>query len=270
MLSITSDYFTDAGCPEPYLRRIADAGFTHVHWCHHWADDFLYSECEIEKIIEWFDRFGLRLNDLHGTAGNEKCWYSSLEYERASGVELVKNRIDMAVRMESDVVIMHVGDEPEDTKANTRYWSQLWKSLDELEPYCTDRGVRIAVENTPDFDQLEKILCKYPPDYIGICFDSGHNNFRYKGDLTHIDRLKNRIISLHLHDNDGNDDEHKLLFSGTINWEEIARIVAQSSYTKPISIEVAMVKMEIEDERIFLARAFETGTRFAEMVDKHR
>jgi hypothetical protein len=36
-LSINTDYLTDKLSPEPCLRRIADAGFTHIHWCHHWG-----------------------------------------------------------------------------------------------------------------------------------------------------------------------------------------------------------------------------------------
>ena len=46
MLSMTSDYVTETGCPEPYLRRIAEAGFSRVHWCHQWNTDFLYADCE--------------------------------------------------------------------------------------------------------------------------------------------------------------------------------------------------------------------------------
>ena len=41
MLSITSDYFQSAGDALPYLQRIAEAGFTHVHWCHEWATDYI-------------------------------------------------------------------------------------------------------------------------------------------------------------------------------------------------------------------------------------
>ncbi len=73
-LSMTSDYVTSTGCPEPYLEGIAQAGFSHVHWCHQWCTDFLYSDSEIHQITEWFERFGLKLLDLHASAGQEKNW----------------------------------------------------------------------------------------------------------------------------------------------------------------------------------------------------
>jgi len=71
-LSITTDYAADTGSPEPYLRRIADADFSHIHWCHHWDTDFLYSRWEIDQIRHWLQDFGLRLLDLHASAGREK------------------------------------------------------------------------------------------------------------------------------------------------------------------------------------------------------
>ena len=49
MLSMTPDYVRSSGDPAPYLRRIADAGFSHVHWCHQWNTDFLYAACEVER-----------------------------------------------------------------------------------------------------------------------------------------------------------------------------------------------------------------------------
>ena len=60
-LSMTSDYRTSQGCPELYLRKIAVAGFTRVHWCHEWNSDYLYSNREITQIGKWLDEFGLKL-----------------------------------------------------------------------------------------------------------------------------------------------------------------------------------------------------------------
>ena len=60
-LSVTTDYARDTGDPSPHLSRIAEAGFTHVHWCHHWNTDFLYGESEMAQIEEWLSSLGLRL-----------------------------------------------------------------------------------------------------------------------------------------------------------------------------------------------------------------
>jgi len=260
MLSVTTDYARDTGDPSPYLKRIADAGFSHIHWCHHWNTDFLYSRWEIDQIKKWLEDYGLQLLDLHGSAGREKNWASEQEYQRLAGVELVKNRIEMTAYLSSDVTIMHVPGDPDS--------APIRKSLDELEPFASERNVRIAIENG-NFEAVRKLLSEYDPDYAGLCYDCGHGNMIPDG-LDHLEAIKDRLISVHLHDNDGKSDQHKLLFSGTVDWERLARIMARSAYTKCVSMETTMGRTGIDDEGVFLAKAFETGTTFARMIAEEK
>jgi len=268
MLSMTSDYVTDTGCPEPYLRRIAEAGFSHVHWCHQWNTDFLYADCEVEQIAAWLRDFGLKLTDLHASAGVEKSWGSPREYERRAGVELVVNRMDMARRLGSDVIIMHLAARPKDDEPPAARRDALRRSLEELRPHARRCGVRIAIENG-DFDAIERLLGEYEPEFLGLCYDSGHGNVAGDG-LDRLEGLKHRLISIHLHDNDGSADQHKLPFSGTVDWPRLARILAGSSYRKCVSLETVMRNSGIDEEGAFLARAYEAAGRFARMVEQHR
>jgi len=256
MLSMTTDYAKDTGDPSPYLKHIAEAGFSHIHWCHHWNTDFLYSRWEIEQIRKRLGEYGLRLLDLHGSAGNEKDWASAEEYQRRAGVELVRNRIEMTAFLAADVVIMHVPHDPEAVPVR--------RSLDELEPFAAQRQVRIAIENG-SFEAIGKLLSEYDPQYLGLCYDSGHGNKDGDG-LDRLEPLKHRLISVHLHDNDGSGDQHRLLFSGTVDWQRLARIMAESAYAKCVSMEVSMGRSGIADEMEFLKHAFETGTTFSKMI----
>lgn len=269
-LSMTTDYVTTSGCPEPYLRRIAEAGFSHVHWCHQWSTDFLYSTHEIDQILRWLDEFGLKLVDLHASHGVEKAWASTREYERLAGVELVKNRIEMAARLGTDVIILHMWRKPEpgdDMKAKRM---QLRRSLDDLERHANDHAVRIALENMPfdDFEDLRMLFSEYPPDYLGLCYDSGHGNMGGEG-FEHLLTLGDRLLSVHLHDNEGTSDQHALLYSGTVDWGRLARIMAQSAYEKCVSMESNMRGMDME-EQTFLQEAFRTGLIFSRMIEEQR
>ncbi len=259
-LSVTTEYAKDTEDPSPYLRRIADAGFSHIHWCHHWSTDFIYSRWEIDQIEEWLKNYGLRVLDLHATAGQEKNWGSQREYERLAGLELVRNRIAMTSQLGSDVIIMHAP--AKSTPALFR------RSLDELRRFAQEHHIRIAIENG-DLNEIGKILSEYDPGYVGLCYDSGHGNMTGDG-LDDLERLKDRLISVHLHDNDGTKDQHNPLFSGTVDWLRLARIIAGSAYTKCVSMEVTMPNSGIEDEAVFLKHAFETGTQFSQMIDEQR
>jgi len=115
-LSITTDYAKDTGNPESYLRCIADASFSHIHWCHQWSTDFLYSRREIEHIKKCLRGYGLELLDLHASHGQERSWTSSREYERLAGVELVQNRIEMTAQLGGDVIVIHIPHKPGNTR----------------------------------------------------------------------------------------------------------------------------------------------------------
>lgn len=271
MLAITTDY---AGMtkwsPEPYLKRIAAAGFSHVHWCHQWNTDFIYTEPEIAQIGRWLKEYGLRLLDLHASHGVEKKWASVFEYERLAGVELVKNRLDMTARLGGDAIVLHITySETEDRKCDLSL-SQVRRSLDELEAFARERNVRIAIENGT-FARIHELLADYSPEFVGLCYDCGHGNFIEGGNgLDHLERAKNRLIAVHLHDNDGKKDQHKPFFTGTVDWPRLARIMAASSYNKCLSTESNMSHSDIKDEAAYLAFCLEGGMRLHAMIGKEK
>lgn len=82
--------------------------------------------------------------------------------------------------------------------------------------------------------------------------------------------MKDRLISVHLHDNNGRSDEHKLPFTGTIDWEKVVAILSASAYTKCISLESSMRNAGIADEGTFLAKAFDAGSRLSSMLTAAR
>ncbi|MDH3675082.1 MAG: TIM barrel protein, partial [Anaerolineae bacterium] len=102
-----------------------------------------------------------------------------------------------------------------------------------------------------------------------LCCDSGHANIG--GDrMDRLEPLKDRLLAVHLHDNDGASDQHNLPFDGTIDWSRLARLIAESSYAKCVNLEVKIHNTGIEEEPIFLQKAFETGTTLTSMIEKYR
>jgi sugar phosphate isomerase/epimerase len=267
-LSITSDYIKEKGNPEPYLEKISRAGFTHIHWCHHWNTDFIFSQWEIDQIGRWLNDFGLKLNDLHATAGVEKSWGSLLDFQRKSGVDLILNRIRMAAALDSDVIILHTPREPEDKNLKEQFLTQIRHSLDDIQPEAQKHCVKIALENLihDNWSLLQNLYSQYDSDFLGLCYDSGHGNVTGNG-LDQLESLKHRLISVHLHDNDGTADQHRLIFDGTVDWERLANIMSRSTYQKPVNMEVEIHNTGIKEESLFLAKALETGAVFSAMID---
>ena len=285
-IALNTDYLTSGGAPDPYLRMLAEAGFTHLHWCHQWCTDFLYSSYETEHYAKILKEYGLKLLDIHGSAGKEKCWFSTEEYCRKSGVELVRNRIEMFMELEgSGSLMMHIPffhfqkDDEEKRKAKRVQFEALKRSLDDLMPSLEKHHVRIAVENMAGdtFELIRELMDSYPEEYIGITYDCGHGNIDPCKGLDYLEPLKNRLQALHLHDNDTAGDQHQPPFMGKVDWQRLAGIIASSSYTnRPMSFEIAMrntpfyepelkIDQKPENIRAFLADTYERCRKFAEM-----
>lgn len=124
----------------------------------------------------------------------------------------------------------------EETKElNMNFYSRLL-------PYLKQYNVKAAIENMFSYDR-EK--CKICPttcttaeeiiDYIDtlnddmftVCLDIGHTNlihcegFEQVTPVNMIRTLGKRIETLHVHDNNGINDDHTVPYLGNINWDDV-------------------------------------------------
>ena len=246
-IACNTDFFSGTGDPARALRAIADAGFTHVMWCHHWNTDFLYTAPEYRRIKELLKENDLILQDIHGTSGVEKCWFSTDESCRQAGVLLVKNRLEMMQELSATGVLTMHGpffskDLPERREQDARQFDQVRKSLDELMPLLEKYDTAIAVENLigDTWEMLEKLLETYPAERFGITFDAGHSHIYISPGWEFFCKWKDRILALHLHDNDSTEDKHQPPFYGSIDWDALTKVLASSAYRNPLTFEIGM------------------------------
>ena len=67
-----------------------------------------------------------------------------------------------------------------------------------------------------------------------------------------------RLMALHLHDNNGKEDWHALPFAGNINWNDVANKLKKIKYKGAISLEVGNKAFEyIKEPSEFLKLALE-------------
>ena len=263
------------------LKRIADAGFSHVHWCHEFHSSYVYSVYEMLQIKKWCDEFGLLVMGVHASAGESKSdlksYISFNEYNRLAGVDLIQNRIETARILETDMIVLHL-EFPWELSANKKEFDSrmapIYKSLDALEPYCKTRRIKICIENgdgspeqcLPVYDAL---FNRYDENFLGLCFDTGHANiYCKKNSLEYAERYNNRLFLIHGDDNHGETDEHAIPYEGTFNWAGFAPVLARSPYKFPLLLELAC--RQDGDDAGWLKTAFETGNRFSAMAESYR
>lgn len=279
-LAISSDFTENSHqmeSLEDMMKKIAAAGFTHLHWCHEWDGDYVYSSYEMAQIREWMNAYHLTAKALHASKGSarnpnllqghyRRDYTSDMEYNRKAGVELIMNRVELASVIGASEIVLHlyvphltIG---KDKKRMNEFYDTVCRSLDELQPYCREKGVRICLENLFDmpadieFDQFDRLFAKYPPEFLGFCFDAGHAFMVWGDQMTDvIYKYKDRLFAVHLHDNFGAVDFHLLPGKGGIDWPAVMKALAETAYELPLILEV-MCSLDVN---AFLTEAHEMG-----------
>ena len=131
--------------------------------------------------------------------------------------------------------------------------------------------------NTPE--RLLEFKAEFPTDALVFCYDAGHANL-LGNRMNEMEQRKSRIVATHLHDNDGEHDLHKPLFTGTMDCEALAKLIATSSYKDRVPcFELSMkntpywdetkeaLEQTPENRKAFLKDSYESCVKFAKMIE---
>ncbi|MFB9950942.1 sugar phosphate isomerase/epimerase family protein [Rhizobium puerariae] len=278
------------------LRLISEAGFTHINWNPDSGNSYMLSDAEIAFTAEMVRASGLKVKSVHGTNGrnpiSEVQWrkdrrlgretrrdiLSPHEWQRQSGVELVRNRVDLAAAFGSPDIVMHIDitdDVFRSTDAEEVFFTPLWASLEELQPYCLKKGVKIAAEtlfcaSSESFLLLyDRLFDRFPEEFIGLCLDTGHWEMIDPGACTVLEQFGDRLITTHINDNLGATDDHLLPFDGRIDWETVTRLIAGTRYEPPLNLETHIDRYSMP-EAAFYRRAHKVAIRLEKLIAAYR
>jgi sugar phosphate isomerase/epimerase len=108
-------------------------------------------------------------------------------------------------------------------------------ALASLVPKCKEKEIYLAVETltpgrlTSSIDNLITAIDAVNSPLIGICIDTNHSNLSINLSATII-KANRRIIEFHINDNHGEQEEHLLPFSGTIDWCSFIKALSAIGY----------------------------------------
>jgi len=224
---------------ERKFQLFVDFGFKYLHWCEDWNKGTIYTRQQMESYCELLDSFGWTCIDVHGVATT--TYHLGVREKSAIDmyIQLLENRLEFCSIVGGDAIVIH----PPNVEKTDEIEDSLKRSLhifEQVRSLCEDLGVTIAVENCYLYDEqiLQYYFARYPPDFVGFCFDSGHAHlFR---NLEALFQFSERLQVLHLHDNGGKNDAHQPPFWGTLDWEKIMHWIVSSNYLKPLNFEITL------------------------------
>jgi sugar phosphate isomerase/epimerase len=130
-----------------------------------------------------------------------------------------------------DRVVVHPGYlSPFGRLDPARAWATHKEALREIGRCAADHGVLACLEN---MIAIREFLCRDPGELLGMtegiegvgaCFDLGHANT--VGAVPDFLAVLGAADHLHLHDNNGQSDEHLPIGGGTVDWDRVGPAVA--------------------------------------------
>ena len=244
------------------VEKLANYGYSSIEvWAdvpQKWSGNF--SEREQRELRETLESFGFE-SSVHAPIWDINLASHIAGFRRVS-IAQVKWSMDLARNLGSRLVTLHPGHMPpypfipslrESGKKN------FLDSLQTLLDYSAETGVPIGLENLP----LGLSFC-YTLDEL-IDYVNSFENLRVTLDVPHayiigkflqlvdkkkaatppedeiaeaIRKLGNRIINIHLHDNDGSWDQHKVPGEGTIDFKPIVEAMKEINYNHLITLEI--------------------------------
>ncbi len=125
-------------------------------------------------------------------------------------------------------------------------------------PFAKRYGVKIAAETLAnsgnridffgDLDELvrsvERVEDSEYSDCLTVCVDTGHSHKAVRYGFPPVDdvirRLGKRVTLLHLHDNNGIKDQHKMPLSGSIEWDKVLDALDEIGYRGVYNMEISL------------------------------
>ena len=156
----------------------------------------------------------------------------------------IKRALEVAEVIPFRYLIQHLGVGGQEFSEHAL--EAAFSSLDELVVFAKQRGVEILLENTlNELSTAErlKLFNDFTHLKLNYVFDTGHAHIG-AGIEHEFEIMKDRIRSLHVHDNNGKEDQH--LFpgaeGGTIDWTETMRLLRTKEDQYPLLLELREVQ----------------------------
>lgn len=228
---ISTHLYHDQRLGRDHLVQVAEYGFeaielfaTRSHFDYHDSD-------AVAHLAQWLRDTGLALHSVHapitdvfGPGGWSATYSTALadNARRQASVREAEAALGVARQIPFDVLVVHLGTPSSKNNPGDNHRGAALRSLGEICSLADPLGVRVAAEVIPNRLSDPASLVALIEDELeapaGICLDFGHAHMM--GEVADaIELTSEHLITTHVHDNHGRDDDHLVPYSGSIDWD---------------------------------------------------
>ena len=235
--------------------------------------DLMLSDTEFNRDVPFRD-----LEDLRRDLGDEKtpvsCHLPHIDIHFASRDKQVHEyardcyleALEMAGVLRAKIAVMHVGFSSHMPPKRIPEWRERYiENIQEIVRAAEEEEIILALENTyePDGELLTGILEAVNSPWLRFCPDLGHAAcFSRMAPEEWIESFKDKIVLMHFHDNDGQEDLHAACGDGVVGYEMVFESLKTTDIACPIVLEVPEESWDASVEHLK-----QNGFEFGEVAD---
>ena len=187
-----------------------------------------YKECEnkgyLKRIASMLKAADLKTPACHALWGLGKDLACNDESQRLIAMENHKAFLYALAEMGVSSYTLHLGLAGATDLTFAR--DQIRRSVDALLPVAQETSIALALENSGEsLDNMHYVIdlvASYADPVVGLCFDTGHANYYPEAGLFELlELMKKDMVTCHMHDNYGTEDDHNPPGEGNIPWGKL-------------------------------------------------
>jgi sugar phosphate isomerase/epimerase len=249
---ISTHLYHDQRLGREHLAQIAGYGFEVVELFATRSHFDYHDPAAIERLAGWLNETHLGLHSIHlpifesfgaGGPGTTYSIASGDSARRQAAVREAEAAIDMLKRIPAKFVIAHLGAPSQYAGPNDNQRPAASRSVEEICRAAEPLGARVAMEVIPNsLSSASTLVSMIERDFegstVGICLDFGHAHLA--GDVAdEIEVSAEHLVTTHVHDNRGREDDHLVPYQGTINWPAALMTMQKIGYEGTYLMELA-------------------------------
>ena len=249
---VSTHLFHESRLTREHLVHIAAHGFDAIELFATRSHFDYHDETAVAALAEWLADTRIELHSVHAPifdglrAGQWVGPFSTAASDagqRDKAVRETRLALDIARRLPYRFLVLHLGvPAAAPGAAASNHPEAARRSLEEIAVMATEAGVQLAVEVIPNALSSADALVHLLEEQLegidaGICLDYGHAHLM--GDLGEaIESVGGHLLTTHVHDNHGREDDHLVPFAGSINWDTAMMETQKIGYEGLLMLEV--------------------------------
>ena len=197
---------------------------------------------DYKAICSWAKTHGIEVRSSHLPMTEKSCIIQEKAEDRTVAIDINRDLIARATDAGITKFVLHPSTKLDPARDREECKKYAMEVFDILAEYSHSNGALIAVEDMikeclgNSAEELREMISVN--DKLRVCFDVNHlfNNTH----VDFIDKMKDKIITVHISDYDKVQERHWLPGEGVIDWYELYNKLCESGYDGPWLYEVGL------------------------------